>query len=246
MSLSVFLHNFDQVPTVGQTVVLTGPEGRHAVSVTRIQVGEQVALSDGEGIRAQVTVTGVSGKDRLTGEITEVETLNLPALRVTVVQAIPKAERSELAVDLLTQAGVDRIAPWEAQRGIATWAGKEAKGIAKWEAAATAAAKQARRALIPPVDPVLRGTVALVEYVSGADLVLVLHEEAATPLAEVGLPEEGTVCVVIGPEGGVAPQEIEALAAAGAIPVKLGPEVLRTASAGMVALAAIGVRSSRW
>lgn len=246
MSLPVFLYSFPTPPAVGQEVTVSGAEGRHAVSVTRTKPGQQVELSNGAGIKVRLLVTAVAGKDHLTGIIEAIEHAEPPALTVTVIQAIPKAERSELAVDLLTQAGVDVIVPWEAERCIATWAGKETKAMGKWQAAATAAAKQARRAYIPHITPVLRGTEPLMEQVATAHLCLVLHEEAATPLAQVPLPETGTICVIIGPEGGLSPQEVIALQGAGAVPVKLGPEVLRTASAGMVALAAIGVRTSRW
>ena len=163
---------------------------------------------------------------------------------VTVVQALPKSERSELAVDLATQAGADVIVPWQAERCVAKWTGpKAAKGVAKWEAAALAAAKQSRRTRVPEItEPV--GTAQLTQQLTGRT-VLVLHEESATPIREIDLDVEEIV-LVIGPEGGIGPEELAALTGAGARAVRLGPEVLRTASAAMVALSAIGVLTSRW
>ncbi|MDO5512399.1 16S rRNA (uracil(1498)-N(3))-methyltransferase [Corynebacterium sp.] len=237
MSLPVFYH---PGPFDG-TVTLAGPEGRHAVSVKRIVAGEQILLIDGHGTHATVTVTATRGKDELTGEVVEWGVDKHPRPRVTVVQALPKAERSELAVDLATQAGADAIVPWQAQRCVAKWAGpKAAKGVAKWEAAALAAAKQSRRTRIPQIHP-LMSTAQVAEFIADKKA-LVLHEDAATPLREIDLDVEELV-LIVGPEGGIGAEELAEL---GAAAVKLGPEVLRTASAAMVALSAIGVLTQRW
>ena len=127
---------------------LTGPEGRHAVTVKRIGVGERIMLTDGAGITAEVDVTDITGKDTLAGTVIELTEHAPPHPRVTIVQAIPKSERAELAVDLATQAGADEIIAWQADRCVAKWDGKKApKAVAKWQAAADSAAKQSRRAL---------------------------------------------------------------------------------------------------
>lgn len=240
MSLPVFVH---PGPFDG-TVTLSGPEGRHAVAVKRIVAGEQIMLIDGHGTRATVTVTATRGKDELVGQVDEVGVEKQPRPAVTIVQALPKAERSELAVDLATQAGADAIIPWQAERCVAKWVGAKAgKGVAKWEAAALAAAKQSRRARIPTIhEPV--HTTQLAELIAGRPA-LVLHEESATPLREIDLDVDELV-LIVGPEGGIGPDELARLTAAGARAVKLGPEVLRTASAAMVALSAIGVLTGRW
>lgn len=240
MSLPVFVH---PGPLHG-TVTLDGPEGRHAVAVKRIQPGEQILLIDGRGTFAVVSVTQVSGKDRLVGEVGERGTDPQARPAVTIVQALPKAERSELAVDLATQAGADAIVPWQAQRCVARWSGpKVEKGKAKWEATALAAAKQSRRTRVPQIhDPVSTGELsALIE----GKTAYVLHEDSATPLREVDLTAE-EIFLIVGPEGGIGEEELAQLTAAGARAVKLGPQVLRTASAAMVALSAIGALTSRW
>ena len=245
MSRPVYVQEFPTPPTVGEVIELTGDEGRHAVSVKRTSVGEQIELVDGHGIRAVITVTGVSGKDRLTGVVDCAA--NEPASRptVTVIQALPKAARSELTVDLLTQAGADVIVPWQAGRSVANWGKKQDKGLAKWRAAARAAAKQSRRSRIPEITPV-GDQAAVAALIQAAPLALMLHEDATGKITDQPVAQVDSVVLIIGPEGGISPAELDAFTTAGAHPVRLGPEVLRTASAGMVALAALGAVTDRW
>lgn len=236
MSLPVFLAD----SLAGERLTLTGGEGRHAVTVKRIQPGERVTLIDGSGEAATVTVAEVSGKDTLVGDVVERHPYQPPRPYVVVVQALPKSERSELAVDLATQAGADEIIPWQAARCEAKWtAAKTPRHIAKWEAAATAAAKQSRRTRIPPIGAPVT-TTQLAELLAG-QTAYVLHEDAAQPISAVNLDVD-KLYLLIGPEGGVGEDELDAL---GAQAVRLGPEVYRTASAAMVALAAIGALR-RW
>lgn len=219
---------------------LDGAEGRHAVTVKRITAGECIALIDGRGTVAEVEVTGTSGKDRLSGTVVELKNVSQPRPEVIVVQAIPKSERAELAVDLATQGGADAILPWISHRTIARWQGpKVAKNVEKWQSTAREAAKQSRRAWIPEVhDPVT--TNQLAEMIQG-ETALVLHEDAEKKIGEVDLDVD-KLFLIVGPEGGIGEDELELL---GAVKVKLGPEVLRTASAAFAGLSAIGVLS-RW
>lgn len=247
MSLPVFLHPDLSHVQPGQPVGLEGPEARHAVTVKRIQAGEQVVLADPTGLTATITVTDTPAKDALIGTVDELAQAPEPSPRVVVVQAIPKSERAELAVDLATQAGADEIIAWQAQRCIAKWEGKKVdKALAKWQSAAAAAAKQSRRPRIPVVSgPLTTGQLA--QKLAGEDhaQAFVLHEDATDNLKNVPLEEE-TIYLIIGPEGGIGDDELAKLTAAGARAIKLGPEVLRTAAAAMVALAVIGARTQRW
>lgn len=245
MSRPVYVQEFPTPPTVGGVIELTGDEGRHAVSVKRTSVGEQIELVDGHGTRAVITVTGVSGKDRLVGVVDCVASEPTPRPTVTVVQALPKAARSELTVDLLTQAGADVIVPWQAGRSVANWGKKQDKGLAKWRAAARAAAKQSRRSRIPEITPV-GDQAAVAALIQAAPLALMLHEDATGKITDQPVAQVDSVVLIIGPEGGISPAELDAFTTAGAHPVRLGPEVLRTASAGMVALAALGAVTDRW
>lgn len=240
----------EEVPRAGETATVTGPEGRHAVTVTRLKAGEPVILGDGRGTRAEAVVTDVAGKDRLTVRAGRVEFVAQPKPLVTIVQALPKAERSELAVDLMTEAGVDVIVPWQAARSIARWSGaKAAKGVDKWRATAATAAKQARRAWIPEVKD-LSATIAVRDLCgrvhAEGGIVALLHEEGATPFRALDFSCAPEVVFVIGPEGGLTEQEVSDLTALGGRSVVLGPEVLRTAAAGAVALGALGAVTDRW
>ena len=219
--------------------VLTGTEAKHA-HVKRIAPGEHIMLIDGQGSTAVTRVTSVA-PGRVDGVVEKQELVPRPTPRVTVVQAVPKGERAELAVDLAVQGGADAIVPWISHRTIARWpANKQAKQVEKWRAQALASAKQARRAWVPEVrEPVT--TNQLSELLRDAGLALVLHEDATDSIRDVEFGED--VWLIVGPEGGIGEDELELL---GARPVKLGPEVLRTASAAFAGLCAIGALTARW
>ncbi len=226
----------------GSSVVVEGPEAHHAVAVRRLAVGESVVLTDGAGLVAECEVTEV-GKARLVAGVRSLRSVPRPRPEVVVVQALPKGDRGELAVELLTEIGVARIVPWAAARSVAVWRGdRAAKSLAKWQVTAREAAKQARRAWFPEVSP-LASTAEVVDLISEALLALVLHDEATEPLP-AAVPER--VVLVVGPEGGLAPEELTALAAAGARTVHLGAEVLRTSTAGVATVAALLARTPRW
>lgn len=236
----------DSVPEVGELAVLDGDEGFHAANVRRIRPGERLQLSDGAGELAQCEVEEV-GKGRLTARVLERRVVPPPSPTVTVVQALPKSDRSELAIELATEAGADAFVAWQASRCVARWesAAKVDKGLRRWSAVARSAARQSRRARIPKVSGVV-STAELVAGLSGGSVVLVLHEGATQPLTEVPVADAESVTVVVGPEGGIADDELAALCDAGATAVRLGPTVLRTSTAAAVALGALGALTDRW
>jgi 16S rRNA (uracil1498-N3)-methyltransferase len=224
---------------------VTGDEAHHAVAVRRLRVGEPVALTDGAGTSVTALVAS-TGKRVFEATVTGVATAAPPAPSVVVVQALPKGDRGELAVEVLTEVGVAQIVPWAASRSVAVWKGERAaKSLARWRSTAREAAKQARRSWFPEVAE-LAGTADLVALVEGADLAVVLHEEASAPLASLDVPPTGRIVVVVGPEGGLTTDEVEVLVAAGATSVRLGAEVLRTSTAGVAAVAALLARTPRW
>jgi 16S rRNA (uracil1498-N3)-methyltransferase len=245
MSLHVHLVPSLAGVDVGATVTVEGAEAHHAVAVRRLAVGEPVVLTDGLGVVAECEVVE-TGKQRLLAEVLSVASVAPPEPVMVVVQALPKGDRGELAVELLTEIGVARIVPWAAARSVAVWRGERAaKSLSRWRATAREAAKQARRAWFPEVAE-LASTADVVSLLSGATLALVLHEEADSPLAAVEVPPVGPVVLVVGPEGGLTPEELAAFAAAGARTVRLGAEVLRTSTAGVAAVSALLARTPRW
>lgn len=229
--------------------MLHGPEGRHAATVRRIRVGEQLTLSDGKGGLADAEVIAAE-RVQLELIVKSRSTAHAPKPKVTLVQALPKSDRSELAVELATEAGIDAIVPWQAARCVARWEGLKAnKGVAKWQATARAAARQSRRPFVPPVAE-LHDTAAVVELVHDAvlrgALAVALHESAIVPFGKLLLGAAEEVLLVVGPEGGLDDRELEQLSAAGAATALLGPTVLRTSTAAAVALGALGVLTPRW
>lgn len=246
MTAPVFV--VDSLEGVGPGAVLTldGPEGRHAVSVRRLQSGEDIVLTDGRGRGAAGVVLRTEGKDRLIVEPFEFPTEPEPAPRITVVQALPKGDRGELAVETMTETGVDAVVPWAAARCITQWKGERgAKALAKWRATAREAGKQSRRLRFPEVADAAT-TKQVAALLAKADFAAVLHEEGAEPLATAELPTEGAIVLVVGPEGGVSPEELTAFADAGAKPYRLGRSVLRTSTAGTAATALLLGRTGRW
>lgn len=229
----------------GSTVTVEGDEAHHAVVVRRLRVGERVALTDGRGTSVVGEVAS-TGKRAFTTVAATVSSVPPPEPRIVVVQALPKGDRGELAVEVLTEVGVAAIVPWAAARSVAVWKGERAaRSLGRWRSTAREAAKQARRTWLPDVQE-LATIAGVVELVTSADLAVVLHEEATGTLAGLDVPDSGVVVVVVGPEGGLAPEEVAALEAAGARPVRLGAEVLRTSTAGVAAVSALLARTPRW
>jgi 16S rRNA (uracil1498-N3)-methyltransferase len=221
--------------------------------VRRIRPGELLVLGDGAGGLAHCVVEQ-AGRDGLRARVLERWSLAPGWPPVTVVQALPKSERSELAIELATEAGADAFLAWQAARCVASWEGARVdKGLRRWRAVARSAARQSRRAHIPPVDGVL-STAALTQRiraeVAAGATALALHESATERItdvfADVTAAEANSLFLVVGPEGGIAPDEIAALTHAGAVAVRLGPQVLRTSTAAAVALGALGVLTPRW
>jgi len=187
-----------------------------------------------------------TGKRVFTVTVESVATAAPATPEVVVVQAIPKGDRGELAVEVLTEIGAARVVPWAAARSVAVWKGERAaKSLGRWRATAREAAKQARRSWFPDVDE-MASTEEVVALVGSADLVVVLHEAASAAFADVAVPAAGRIVVVVGPEGGLTEEEVAAFVAAGAVAVRLGDEVLRTSTAGVAAVAAILSRTPRW
>ncbi|MFF0550370.1 16S rRNA (uracil(1498)-N(3))-methyltransferase [Streptomyces sp. JL4002] len=246
MTAPVFV--VEEVPA-GAEYVLDGAEGRHAVSVKRLNPGEALVLTDGRGGWAEAVVKAAEGKDRLVVAVTASGEEAEPQVRITVVQALPKGDRGELAVETMTETGVDAIVPWQASRCITQWrADRGAKSLAKWRATAREAGKQSRRVRFPEVAEAM-STKQVAALLAGADLAVVLHEDRDTPseaLATAELPSSGSVVLVVGPEGGVSPEELAVFAEAGARPFRLGRSVLRTSTAGTAATAVLLARTGRW
>lgn len=240
MNASVFWT--DQPLVAGTTLRLDGVEGRHAATVMRMRVGEPIELVDGAGARARGTVE-TSMKDALDVRIDAVQHEPEPLLRCTVVQALLKGEHGELAIDQLTQVGVDVIVPWACQHAVVI-ADRRDKVLGRARQRLHAAGKQARLARFPRLEDVA-STQSIVALVREADLAVLLHESAQTPIQSIVAPAAGHVVLIVGPEGGISAEERDRLLAAGAREARLGPSVLRGSLAGAVA-AGVVLAATRW
>jgi len=236
----------DVLPAAG-SFTLDGPEGHHAATVQRLRAGESLILADGRGGTATAEVTAV-GKGFVTATVTGSHHEPAPDPRLVVVQGIAKGDRGELAVQAMTEIGVDEILPWAASRSVAQWRGERGgKAREKWAATAREAAKQARRAWLPVVggDPDC-STRQVAARLGAAAAAFVLHEEATARLTAADLTAAGEIVLVVGPEGGISDAERTAFEQAGAVAVRLGREVLRTSTAGVAALSVLSARLGRW
>ena len=243
MTAAEFLVNPGEISKDTKTFTLDGEEGRHAATVKRMREGEVIHLCDGQGSRVVATVVKVH-KQSLDLNLDQFTFEEAPEPRFVVVQALAKGERAELAVEMLTEVGADAIIPWRAEHSIGKWDSID-KGLEKWRRTSRESAKQSRRAWIPEISN-LQTTAQVCEMMSRAQSVFVLHESADQALVACAIREQGTIMIVVGPEGGISPDELVAFSNAGARIVHMGASVMRTSTAGAIAVGGLLMRSQRW
>ena len=213
---------------------LTAEEAKHARSL-RLQPGEQIALTNGKGLVAFAVMTTEAGY-----QIERLDSIPESKIRFHLVQALAKSDRDEMALQSACELGISSVRPWAAERSIVKWDGKEEKNLERWRQIALAAMKQSQQAWLPEIEPV-----AKTKNLEPRGLSMILEPTADTALSDVNL-ETGEVTIVVGPEGGISKTELAELSSKGFIPVRLGPSVLRTSTAGPAALAALQFASGYW
>ena len=239
------LFRFNEPLVPGQEVQLGGPEGHHAAAVRRMRVGEAIALTNGRGLKARGVVSAVAPK-QLTVAVHSVDTFELPAVTFTLVQAVAKGDRDELAVQAATELGTSKVVPWQADRSISKWDGKEEKNRERWQQIVDEAAKQALRPWFPPVTQVQSSKSLATQIAESAGTFLVLDPTAVMSLNQVELSSAGEVALIVGPEGGITEAELALFETAGAKRVHLGSGILRTSTAGMAAISVLAAKSGYW
>lgn len=233
----LFRKEFSVAPKPGDVVELGGDEGKHAASVRRMRVGEGIQLTDGRGLRVRGQVAEVLPKS-LKISVTDSENEPKDQLELVLVQALAKGDRDELAIQAATELGVSAVISWQAERSISRWdAAKAAKGQARWQVICDEAAKQSLRVWHPRVEPLVTSQ-ELTARIGEFAQVLVLDPTAEVGIASVSV-KPGKIAIVVGPEGGIDETELAAFEKAGALRVRLGEPILRTSTAGVVAIAAI-------
>ncbi len=239
------LFRFNEPLVPGQEVQLTGTEGHHAAAVRRMRVGEAIALTDGRGLKARGVVRAVAPK-QLTVAVHSVETIESPVVSFTLVQAVAKGDRDELAIQAATELGAGKVVPWQADRSISKWDGKEEKNRERWQQIVDEAAKQALRPWFPPVTQVQSSKSLAKQIAESAGTFLVLDPTSPISLNQVELSKSGEVALIVGPEGGITEAELALVETAGAKRVHLGTGILRTSTAGMAAISVLAAKSGYW
>jgi 16S rRNA (uracil1498-N3)-methyltransferase len=229
----------DDLPTtVGGSYEFANDDANHAIRVLRMQAGAEFMLSDGKGSWSQVVATEVNKKS-MQVRVLDSGFQDPLATTITVVQAIPKGDRAKEAIELLTEAGVDRIVPWLSTRSIG-------KGSEKFAVTAREASKQSRRFRIPEVTD-MATTAQICEAIKVSDLAIAFHESATTKLSDqVSSHNVEHLLIIIGPEGGLTDEEIAAFTLAGAKVALMGRPILRSAHAGIAAVSAVSALLKVW
>ena len=241
----MFTYDFAKEPSIGDVIDLTGAEAKHAVQVRRMRVDEAIQLTNKAGLRVRGIVKATQ-KSSLSVIVNSVEKENPSELKLTLVQALAKGDRDELAVQAATELGVMSVIPWESDRSVSRWIGiKEDKGVERWQTIAAEAAKQSLRVWHPIVLAPVKG-VSVAELTKSFDLVLVLDPTSSVGLSSIVLPKTGSIALVVGPEGGISDEELTALNLAGAKLVHLGEPILRTSTAGIAGISAISALTGLW
>lgn len=229
----------------GSKIKIAGAEAKHAMSVRRLQVGEAISVSDGQGNKARGKVSHLS-KDFLELNVESVESIERPKPQLILVQALAKGDRDEMAVQACTELGIETVIPWQSERSVSIWKPeKQDKHRLRWQTIATEAAKQSLRPFIPQVEQVL-GTQELTERLKNFDLTLVLDPTSSTPLTGVGLTGHQSIAIVVGPEGGISPDELAQFRSAGLSLVGLGSGILRTSTAGVAVVSYLQATLGNW
>jgi 16S rRNA (uracil1498-N3)-methyltransferase len=230
-------------PERGVRIVIVGSEAKHAVVVSRIQPGETISIGNGAGLMVSGTVVAAAPNEL----VVEVESVNETAAdspAIWLAQALAKGDRDELAIQAATELGVDGVIPWVSQRSIVRWDGPKAqKGHDRWSSIVREATKQSLRPWLPEVAQLV--STRQLALLAASTTMLILEPTAQVQLSGYE-PDGNDIVVVVGPEGGIAPAELDLLLAAGARAVRLGDTVLRTSTAGPAAIALLNARLHRW
>ncbi|MDL2319205.1 16S rRNA (uracil(1498)-N(3))-methyltransferase [Eubacteriales bacterium OttesenSCG-928-A19] len=223
-------------------VRLDAEETRHAVQVLRLKKGASIILLDGLGsvFEAEIEDTGTKQKPAVTARILSQLPDNEPRTRVTLYQGLPKQGKLETILQKCTELGVHALQPVQFERSVKEDSKNPEKTLQRLRRVASEAVKQCGRGQVPMVGQT-KPLSEVMDRITGHGLLLIpWEEERETRIADVmGENPPHEIAIVIGPEGGIAPEEVERLVRAGGRTVTLGPRILRTETAGMAALVSV-------
>ncbi|MFM1986566.1 MAG: hypothetical protein RIS18_783 [Actinomycetota bacterium] len=223
---------------------IKGTEAHHALRVRRVREKEKLVVTDGLGLVGEVEVLTLGPGDQVTVKVLNRKTKVKKKPKVAVAQALAKGERSELAVESLTEVGVDVIIPWQANRCIVKWDDKSDKGVEKWKQISKESSKQSRRAFVPEIKNHLDSKNLVNEFKNFSN-VIILDPDSEVLFTELVTQIIDDVLLIIGPEGGIEDSEMLLFSENGALSATLGETILRTSTAGGIS-AAILLSQTRW
>lgn len=234
------MHRFFIEPhaVCGNEAVLTGEDVQHIAKVLRLRAGDEVTLCDGAKTEYTARIDSVE-KERITLRVLETAASKTESsAEITLYQGLPKAGKLETIIQKCVELGIGKVIPFDAERSVVKLSEKDfAKKQSRYQRVAYEAAKQSRRGIIPEVG----GLVKLAkEDFSAFDLILLAYEEERGTTLKKALRakmDAKRIALIVGPEGGFAPEEADMLIQRGAVSVSLGPRILRTETAGMAMLA---------
>lgn len=231
----------DLPTTVGQRYTFDNEDALHAIRVLRTGPGEIFWLSDGKGTFSTVKALEVEKKS-MQVEVLESHFQEPLDIEYTVIQALPKGDRLKQCAALLTEVGADRIVFWNSARSIGK---SEDKTFDKLDVTIREASKQARRFRIPEIVGPL-STAQVIDEIARTDLAVLFHESATSKLSAITPPAVKRALIIIGPEGGITDEELDAFTSSGAIIALMGRPIFRSAHAGIAGLAALQTLLKSW
>lgn len=223
---------------LGRLIELPSETARHAIGALRLRSGDVVTLFNGDGFEyaGQLEQRGKGAVVRL-NECAE--PTRESHLRVTLVQGISSADRMDLTLQKSVELGVAAIQPLMMRRSVVRLNGeKMEKRLRHWRGVVIAACEQCGRNRIPEVAEIADFSPWLRQIATQAQKCYLLDPEAQVGMSELSEPDT-PILLLAGPEGGFDPVERNAAIAAGCIPLRLGPRILRTETAALAALAAM-------
>lgn len=222
-------------PTSADHLCVSGPDGHHIARVLRVRVGEKLTCCDGQGTDYACEVEFLDGDAVTLRVLSRSPSVAEPSTAVTLYQGLPKSEKMEFIIQKAVEIGITRIVPVSMSRSIVRLKGDEGrKKQLRWQKIAAEAAGQSGRGVIPTVSEPISFAQAAEEMKTG--LSVVFYEGGGCPLSRLVTGETTAVSFMVGPEGGIEPEEIAVLREAGVHVATLGKRILRCETAPLVAL----------
>ncbi len=228
----------------GDIVLIEGQDAVHLQKSLRLRVGDEVLVCDGRSTEYDTVIAAFDERGAHL-EVTAVRPSKAePTLKLTLYQGLPKSDKLEWIIQKAVELGVTEIVPVEMTRSIAKLGDKADKKQKRWQTIADEAASQSGRGILPTVHTPVRFRDILPRLADTP--AIVCYEGGGEPFSALIAPDQTALALIIGPEGGIAPEEIEALLAAGVKAATLGPRILRCETAPIAAIAAAMALSGNW